>query len=155
MTRGCAVFGCSAPVVYRARCARHARQVDEARSIGADRQAGAALYRSREWQRVRAAVLAAAPCCQCPACLAGPRREIPTVVHHIRPHGGDPRVFFDLRNLQALAKACHDRLTAGARGREGDQNFAMPTPPKPRGRVARAAGGSRLRAGAAKGATRG
>jgi hypothetical protein len=35
-----------------------------------------------------------------------------TVVHHVRHHGGDAALFFDVENLKPMAKPCHDRLTA-------------------------------------------
>lgn len=33
----------------------------------------------------------------------------PLVVHHVRPHRGDERLFWDRANLQAVSKAWHDR----------------------------------------------
>ena len=114
-SRACAVAGCPRPVHYRGRCQAHARQTDATRGLHADRHVGAALYRSPEWRALRAAVLAMRPLCECSACVTGPRRERASVVHHVKPHGGNPARFFDPHNLQALSKVCHDRLTAGAR----------------------------------------
>ena len=34
-----------------------------------------------------------------------------TVVDHIVPHRGDPRLFWDEKNWQPLCKECHDRKT--------------------------------------------
>jgi hypothetical protein len=50
------------------------------------------------------------------------------VVHHKRPHGGDAALFFDETNLQALAKACHDRLTAGGVQFSGATRVPSPCP---------------------------
>jgi 5-methylcytosine-specific restriction endonuclease McrA len=30
------------------------------------------------------------------------------VIHHIKPHKGDPELFFDINNLQSLCKRHHD-----------------------------------------------
>lgn len=115
MTSACLTFGCGAPVAARGRCAKHAGQVDTARSIGADRQAGKALYASREWRELRALVLGLHPWCMCVECVAGCRRWRSTVVHHVKAHHGDRRLFFDPTGLMAMAKRCHDALTAGGR----------------------------------------
>nr|DAZ53348.1 MAG TPA: HNH endonuclease [Caudoviricetes sp.] len=34
-----------------------------------------------------------------------------TVVDHITPHRGDPRLFWDEANWQPMCKQCHDRKT--------------------------------------------
>jgi 5-methylcytosine-specific restriction endonuclease McrA len=107
----------------------------------------AALYASREWRELRAAVLALNPWCRCADCAASGRYHKATVVHHREPHAGDPRKFFDVANLQALAKGCHDRLTArtsvGAGVEPGGVNsLDRREAPLPRGRVASEAGGS-------------
>ncbi|WP_435645121.1 HNH endonuclease [Butyricicoccus porcorum] len=34
-----------------------------------------------------------------------------TVVDHIVPHRGDPKLFWDQTNWQSLCKQCHDRKT--------------------------------------------
>ena len=34
-----------------------------------------------------------------------------TVVDHIRPHRGDPVLFWDEKNWQSLCKSCHDKKT--------------------------------------------
>jgi 5-methylcytosine-specific restriction enzyme A len=38
------------------------------------------------------------------------------VVDHIVPHRGDPALFWDESNWQAMAKVCHDRKTATSDG---------------------------------------
>jgi hypothetical protein len=38
-----------------------------------------------------------------------------TVLHHRRAHHGDAALFFDVSNLEPLAKSCHDALTARSR----------------------------------------
>ena len=101
----CLVAGCAAPVAYRGRCRRHAAAYDQRRGLTSDRH-HAALYASPAWRETRRRVLEATPWC---ACGCGQRA---TVVHHVRPHGGNPARFLALSNLAPLAKRCHDRLTA-------------------------------------------
>ena len=149
MTAACLVFGCGAPVTARGRCAKHARQVDAARSLGADRQAGKRLYATRQWRDLRAALLGLHVYCECRECVTLRRPWPSEVVHHLRPHGGDPRKFFDPHNLQVLAKVCHDRLTAGASG--GRAVLPGSTPYEPLLGGARSAGGSGQGAGVTKG----
>ena len=157
--RACVVAGCPRPVTTRGKCAVHARQADGLRGLHADRHLGARLYQTPEWRALRAAVLAVRPLCECPACLAGPRRERADTVHHVRPHGGDPRVFFDPANLAAFASACHARLhraarTGGDAGAAGEK-YARPVGGLPRGRALRAASGFAKGVGAANGGRRG
>ena len=40
-----------------------------------------------------------------------------TVVDHIKPHKGNEKLFYDLKNLQSMCKPCHDRKTAKKDGR--------------------------------------
>jgi 5-methylcytosine-specific restriction protein A len=68
----------------------------------------------RQWQKLRAAYLAANPLCEC-----GCNRPA-TVVHHKRAHRGDTALLLAWDNLQALTKACHDRTTAAHGGGFGN-----------------------------------
>lgn len=61
-----------------------------------------------EWQRRSAAFLARPENRRC-ACGCG---EPATVVDHIKPHRGDPALFWDERNWQGMAKRHHDSKTA-------------------------------------------
>lgn len=66
------------------------------------------LY-GRRWHKASRAFLAQHPLCQCPACDEGRKRvRQATVVDHKVPHRGDPALFWDERNWQALSKRCHD-----------------------------------------------
>lgn len=60
----------------------------------------------RRWQRLRGWYLAQHPLCECGCGYAA------TVVDHRVAHHGDPGLMYDIGNLQALTKACHDRKTA-------------------------------------------
>jgi len=62
-------------------------------------------YNSR-WQKCRIAYL-----CQHPLCSDCDRRGLvtpATVVDHIVPHKGDPRLFWDEKNWQSLCDNCHN-----------------------------------------------
>ena len=64
------------------------------------------LYKGARWRKLRAAVLAATPCCR--RCRDMGRVTAATVVHHVRAHKGDEALFFDRSNLEAVCKPCHD-----------------------------------------------
>jgi 5-methylcytosine-specific restriction protein A len=81
------------------------------------------------WQRARKIFLRSHPLCA--ECLRKFDCPTPaTVVDHIRPHRGDPNLFWDKDNWQALCKQCHDRKTAeqdGAFGRQVTHKKSQPT----------------------------
>ena len=61
-----------------------------------------------QWRKARIAFLREHPfCAMCGKALRG----ADAVVDHIRPHRGDPVLFWDENNWQALCKECHDRKT--------------------------------------------
>lgn len=64
-------------------------------------------YDSR-WERTRRRYLRRHPICECDADCGEPS----TVVHHVDGLGPDGPHGHDESNLQALAKRCHDRITA-------------------------------------------
>ena len=63
----------------------------------------------RAWQKASKLFLSAHPLCV--MCAAEGRYVKATVVDHIRPHRGDPVLFWDRSNWQSLCKAHHDRKT--------------------------------------------
>ena len=67
-------------------------------------------YGSR-WRRTRADFLARHPLCADPFGRHGSRLVAASEVDHIIPHRGDPDLFWDEANLQALCKSCHSRKT--------------------------------------------
>jgi len=88
------------------------QQQDQARGSACSRG-----YDAR-WRKARAAYLASHPLCVW--CQDEGRLEPAVVVDHVRPHKGDPGLFWDEQNWQALCKPHHDRKTArqdGAFGR--------------------------------------
>lgn len=73
------------------------------------RSAAARGYNSK-WRRESKKFLKNHPLCQ--ECLKKGIATPATVVDHIVPHRGDPKLFWDRSNWQALCKKCHDRKTA-------------------------------------------
>jgi 5-methylcytosine-specific restriction endonuclease McrA len=64
-------------------------------------------YSLERWKRLRRAQLFKQPCCT--LCLAEGKVEEATVVHHVRPHKGNPVLFFDATNLESVCAPHHDR----------------------------------------------
>jgi len=64
------------------------------------------LYKSARWNRLRQSVLDADPLCR--YCLQVEIVEEAKVVDHIKPHKGDPELFWDINNLQPLCEPCHN-----------------------------------------------
>jgi 5-methylcytosine-specific restriction endonuclease McrA len=98
----CPVPGCNT-VTAASRCARHAVAVEHARPNYEIRQ----WYRTPRWRALRAQVLREAAY-QCAGCRKVTRM---LAVDHRVKHGGDPRLFWDLANLQALCGRCHGQKT--------------------------------------------
>ncbi|NMB34825.1 MAG: HNH endonuclease [Firmicutes bacterium] len=69
-------------------------------------------------RRLRKRVLLKHPLCA--ECKRQGRVTKATVVDHIIPHKGNPELFWDENNLQALCKPCHDLKTA-REGRWGER----------------------------------
>lgn len=108
-------------------CPEHQAQYDQSmrdRQRETDRQRGSSASRGygRGWQKARADFLREHPLCECPDCQAGVRRVTPaTVVDHIVPHRGDPALFWDRKNWQAMSAECHNRKTAREDGGLGNR----------------------------------
>ena len=100
----CAHPGCPDLVPYGARyCARHNGLHPEAARSAASRGYGS------KWQRASREYLAKHPLCV--MCLDEGRARTATVVDHIKPHRGNPALFWDPSNWQPLCKEHHDRKT--------------------------------------------
>jgi 5-methylcytosine-specific restriction protein A len=76
-----------------------------------------AWYKSPSWEIMRDLRLTANPFCA--YCERQGRLVRATVCDHVRPHRGDPDLFFDLENTQSLCKRCHDSTKAR------EENYAI------------------------------
>lgn len=63
-----------------------------------------------KWRQYRLAYLSKHPLCE--GCRKQAIVTAASVVDHIVPHQGDPRLFWDENNHQALCKPCHDVVKA-------------------------------------------
>ena len=96
--------GCPTLVPYGVRyCDKHKPLHPEEQRPAAKRG-----YGSR-WQKASKLFLAAHPLCV--QCAAKGKYVRATVVDHITPHRGNPTLFWDERNWQALCKKHHDQKT--------------------------------------------
>ncbi len=105
----CAYPGCPT-LVKRGYCDAHKRP-----EISYHDPASQRLYNSKRWLKLRRLQLAAQPFCE--DCLRANTYTQATDVDHIRPHHGDPTIFFDRTNLQSLCHADHTRKTNQEQGR--------------------------------------
>ena len=87
-------------------------------------------YKLKRWKTLRLSQLAKQPYCQCPHHLN--QKVKANVVDHIKPHKGDPKLFWNPKNLQSMLKACHDKFKQSQeRGGKGfdqgsdDQGFPL------------------------------
>lgn len=116
-TRCARACACGAIATIRGQCPTCAARMERRRSEEAGRQ----WYQTPRWRQLRALVLKeAGHVCQCEACAQTGRATAANTVDHIRPHRGDPALFWNRRNLQAMSAECHSAKTAGevnARGR--------------------------------------
>lgn len=99
----CAEPGCGR-LTHDARCPEHARSQRRRYARTPRRMDAKRFYAGARWQRVRRMKLAAHPVCEEPGC-----HEAAVDVHHRRPWQDIPELAFDLNNLEALCKACHNR----------------------------------------------
>lgn len=84
----------------------------------AKRASSSARGYDSEWRKVRAAYLVVNPVCV--VCERGGRVVAATEVDHIKAHKGDPQLFWDENNWQALCKPCHSRKTVSEDGGFGN-----------------------------------
>ena len=100
----CRYPGCPKLVPYgRKYCDEHEQQYQGERKNAVLRGYG------REWQKARRFFLKRHPWCV--RCKEKGRLVPATVVDHIKPHRGNPDLFWDEKNWQPLCKSCHDHKT--------------------------------------------
>ena len=124
----CAYPGCHTPVPLGVRyCRRHEEKGEKrdarlkaARDKRRTERAGSSTERGYgySWQKRRTAFLRGHPLFE--ECRKRGRITPATDVDHIRPHKGDPELFWDWDNLQALCHECHSKKTAREDGGFGN-----------------------------------
>ena len=108
--RPCREPGCSGYAMPGSSwCAKHRREQERGRRAGQS-----PLYDTARWRRERALFLRAHPLCE--ECRRQGRIQAASQVDHIRPHEGDPGLFWDQANWQSLCVACHSKKTAAEDG---------------------------------------
>jgi 5-methylcytosine-specific restriction protein A len=108
----------SKPPVHRPPGAKSAAAVK--RELDRQRPSAARRGYGSRWRKVGEAFLAQHPLCA--ACRDQGRLVAATVVDHVVPHRGDPKLFWDGGNWAPACKTCHDAKTA----REGRWGSAAP-----------------------------
>ena len=98
----CAVPGCGQLTLGR-RCRLHAVAAEQARPNYALRR----WYRTPRWKALRAKILVdqAYRCADCQQVV------LALEVDHVIRHQGNPALFWNRANLQALCRSCHQRKT--------------------------------------------
>lgn len=76
-----------------------------------DRPSAASRGYGRRWQKARVGFLSRHPFCA--ECGRRSKKTLATVVDHVIPHRGDPKLFWDHDNWQPLCTRCHGQKTAG------------------------------------------
>jgi len=66
------------------------------------------LYHTGRWIKARKRYIEQHPVCECDKCKELGRLRTASVVHHLIPHQGNPVLFWDEHNWQAVSKTCHD-----------------------------------------------
>jgi 5-methylcytosine-specific restriction enzyme A len=94
------------------------------------------LYQAKQWRVLREHVLLRDRfTCQRCKCFLKRGRSHPqsAVVHHIKAHKGDPDLFFDICNLQAVCWSCHSGVIQSEEARGYSTEIGAdgwPTDPK-------------------------
>jgi len=108
--KACAEVGCSAKVA-RGYCEDHQRKTVPRNQV---RKNPWRFMYNRRWEKARRLYLIEHPTCV--ECAKHNRITPATEVDHIVPHKGDPVIFWNTDNWQALCKPCHSRKTASDDG---------------------------------------
>ena len=78
------------------------------------------LYQNKRWRETRLVVFDRDEY-KCQSCNRYVGGRLTPIADHIKPHKGDTKLFWDMRNLQTMCKPCHDShkqsLEKGGHGR--------------------------------------
>ena len=122
---------CGRAVPYGVKCVcRQERDRENRARHEAKRQTSRQRGYTTKWEKARAAFLKAHP--RCLHVIDGETCGEPaTVVHHVIPHRGDPKLFWRKSNWLPVCKACHDGPIQRSE-RRGDGARVHPFLPRPR-----------------------
>jgi 5-methylcytosine-specific restriction enzyme A len=112
------------PTIHRPAGAKSSAEVK--RELDRERPSAARRGYDGRWRKARAQFLAGHPTCA--RCILEGRLTRATVVDHVRPHRGDPELFWDESNWQPLCRRHHDAKTV----RDGRWDRASTGEAKPR-----------------------
>ena len=115
LKKPCAFPGCP-ELTHERFCEKHKQQ--ERKRHDRERPTAAQRGYGSRWRKARATYLRQHPLCV--ECEKAGRTTAATVVDHRIPHRGDPVLFWDVNNWQALCAECHNRKTAREDGRWGN-----------------------------------
>lgn len=101
------------------------------RKYDTERKSSSQRGYNRKWREARLVFLSKNPICV--ECLKQTRLTPATVVDHIVPHKGDPVLFWDVNNWQALCQKCHGIKTASEDGGFGNERKVSCSETAPRG----------------------
>jgi 5-methylcytosine-specific restriction protein A len=108
--RLCNANGCT-ELVTTSYCSKHEHiPIEKLKQSHKKRPYYHAWYSSQRWKELRIYYLKLNPLCV--YCLKDKLYTPSTVVDHIVSHRGNKTMFWDINNLQALCKPCHDIKTA-------------------------------------------
>lgn len=68
------------------------------------------MYSTKEWEVIRTRALAANPTCPC--CMLEGKLNPAQEVDHVQAHGGNPDLFYDIKNVWGLCVEHHRLKTA-------------------------------------------
>ena len=98
----CTRLGCLSPSEYIGLCKQHGGVKPEYKRKVRSHHS---LYNTGSWRRSRKSYIQHHPLCM--RCKKYGMTTASTDVDHIIPHRGDPDLFYDINNWQALCHSCH------------------------------------------------
>jgi len=108
--RPCKHYGCI-ELTNDGYCKAHMQQeIEKRKAYDKSRPTYHSWYSTARWKLMRLNYLWLNPLCV--ECSKSGVIKPSSIVDHIKPHKGNKNIFWDVSNLQALCKQCHDIKTA-------------------------------------------
>jgi 5-methylcytosine-specific restriction protein A len=107
----CSYPGCQT-LTHERYCETHKKEITRTQNA-----TNSKLY-TYQWRKSSKEFLKKHPLCV--HCIKDGRLSPSTEVDHIKPHGGDRKLFWNKNNWQALCKSCHSKKTAEEDGGFGN-----------------------------------